>query len=250
MSSSLAWLALGALTSRTHISRQANDPPTYEVPADYTAYGTTAFPSYPSVASSKHRSTDGDSAEQSFLSKKDTSKSTPKNIVYVPNNSEQEMYNDVNRDELERERLYELQVQEYRRRKKLEQLRSQNQQEAASEQVEIIADRTNAEMPYRKHPTPTPEEQAQQKSNQDELDKRLMKIESYKSYLVQQQQKQASTSLPQNKLPVATYNERILGKEEVQPNVLVKKKGPFVQTKGGNVVRRVRKILKKPSLSN
>ena len=87
-SSSLAWMALGMLTSRTHISRDANEPSTFEIPEDYTAYGTTVLPSYSSASSSKVRSSDGDSPENSFSSKTDKTNLSPENIIYV---NEQEM---------------------------------------------------------------------------------------------------------------------------------------------------------------
>ena len=220
----------------------------YEVPEDYTAYGTTSLPTYSPAPSSKVRSSDGDSTKNSFLSKKDSMKTSPKNIVYVAPDSEQGM-NDVSQDELERERLYELQVQEYRRRKKLEQLISQKQQGSASEQVEVMSDRRNDKIPFRLHPTLTQEEQEQQKSNQAELDRRLMKIESYKKYLSQQEQTSAA-HLSKNSEQMTAHNEPTLDMKQVQPNILIKKKGPFITTKGGNVVRRVRKIIKKPSSFN
>ena len=217
----------------------------FEVPEDYTAYGTTALPTYAPASSGKVRSSDGDSSQNSFLSKKDSMKTSPENIIYVSPDSEQGM-NDVSQQELERERLYELQVQEYRRRKKLEQLISQKQQGAASEQVEVTSDRRNDKIPFRLHPTYTPEEQEQQKSNQAELDRRLMKIESYKKYLAQQDQKSAA-HLSKNSEQMTVHNGASLDMKQVQPEILVKRKGPIITTKGGNVVRRVRKIIKKPS---
>ena len=217
----------------------------YEVPEDYTAYGTTALPSYKSAPSSKVRSSDGDSTKNSILSKKDSMKTSPPSVIYVSPDSGQGM-NDVSQEELERERLYELQVQEYRRRKKLEQLISQKQQGAASEQVEVMTDRSNGKIPFRLHPTLTPEEQEQQKTNQAELDRRLMKIESYKQYLAQQEQNPAA-HLSKKSEQMTAHNEPILVMKQVQPDTLLKKKGPIITTKGGNVVRRVRKIIKKPS---
>lgn len=233
----MAWLALGMLTSRTHISRNANEPSTFEIPDDYTAYGTTVLPSYGSASSSKVRSSDGTSPENSFMSKTDKSNPSPENIIYV---SEPEM-NSINQAEMERERLYELQVQEYRRRKKLEQLRSQQQETTASEQVEVISDRRDGKVPFRLHPTEvTLEEQAQKDANQKELDKRLLKIESYKKYLAQQRTEGKNVGSP----AYAPDNTK-----QVQPETLVKKRGPIITTKGGNVVRRVRKIIKKSSSS-
>ena len=225
------------LTSRTHISRNANEPSTFEIPDDYTAYGTTVLPSYGSASSSKVRSSDGVSAENSFMSKTDQPNSSPKNIIYV---SEPEM-NSINQAEIERERLYELQVQEYRRRKKLEQLRSQQQETTASEQVEVISDRRDGKIPFRLHPTAvTPEEQAQKEANQKELDKRLLKIESYKKYLAKQRTEEQN---------VGTAAFTPDNTKQVQPETLIKKRGPIVSSKGGNVVRRVRKIVKKSSSS-
>ena len=233
----MAWLALGMLTSRTHISRNANEPTTFEIPEDYTAYGTTVLPSYGS-ASSKVRSSDGTSPENSFSSKTDKTNPTSQNIIYV---NEQEM-NGINQGELERERLYELQVQEYRRRKKLEQLRLQQQDTSASEPLETVSDRRGDKTPFRLHPSPvTPEEQAQKEANQNELNKRLMKIESYKKYLAQQQHLAGE----QNAGIVSNAPKD----QQVQPEALVKRKGPIVSSKGGNVVRRVRKIIKKSSSS-
>ena len=247
MTSSLGWLMLGALTSRTHISRQANDAPTFSTPENYVAYGTTALPSYGFPSSSKVRSSDGATSDNSFLAKKDSLDAAPKNVIYVPRNPDTEMYNDVNQEELERERLYEAQVQEYRRRKKLEQMRAQGQLASASENVQVTSDKGEDATPFRSHPTLTPEEMDQQNANQKELDKRLMKIESYKKYL-EQQQHQSGYDLYRNadkELDTQSLNER-----KSRPDILVKRKGPFVTTKGGNLIRKVRKIIKKPSSSN
>ena len=231
-------MALGMLTSRTHISRDADEPSTFEIPEDYTAYGTTVLPSYSSASSSKVRSSDGNSAENSFSSKTDKTNLSPQNIIYV---NEQEM-NGINQSQLERERLYELQVQEYRRRKKLEQLRSQQQETAASEQFEVSSEGRQDKAPFRLHPTSvTPEEQVQKEANQQELNKRLMKIESYKKFLAQQQQLEDRNPGIATKVSENSY--------QVQPESLIKKRGPIVTTKGGNVVRRVRKVIKKSSSS-
>ena len=245
VSSSLMWLALGALTSRTEVSRKVSDAPTFEVPDNYVAYGTTALPSY-GPASSQVRSSDGEVKEDLFWKTKDVVKSQPENIIYGPVHPEQEVYNNINQEEMEREKLYEIQVQEYRRRKKLEQLRMKNQKEAASEQVVVISDGKKDSSPFRSHPTLTQVEKTQLKSNQNELDKRLMKIESYKKYLAQHQQQSKDQLSQQNKQQEA-YNRKDLNNHEAQPDVLVKKKGPIVTRRGGNVVRKIRKILKKPS---
>ena len=73
-----------------------------------------------------------------------------------------------------------------------------------------------------------------------------MKIESYKKYL-EQQQHQSGYDLYRNadkELDTQSLKER-----KSRPDILVKRKGPFVTSKGGNLIRKVRKIIKKPSSS-
>jgi len=259
-SSSIAWGLLGMLTSRTQVGR-SEKATTYTMPDDYLAYGTTPMPSNGYVLSSnKMRSSEGHSHEIGSM------KTNQENTIYMNrnsleghpvatesdasgysgtlNNGQKPMYN-LNQEELDQ--MYEMKVQEYRRRKQLEQLRLQSHRGAESEQVQVISDRSDEltqKGPFRSHPEFTTEEKKQQKANQEELDRRLMKIDSYKKYLAQQQQQSMGKltdpiALSENK------NVQSFNKNEVKPDSLVKRKGPFVKNRGGKV-RKLRKIKKSP----
>ena len=231
------------------------------MPDDFLAYGTTPMPSNGYVLSSnKMRSSEGNSHDIGSM------KTNQENIIYMNrnslegnptatqsdvsgysgtlNNGQKPMYN-LSQEEMDR--MYEMKVQEYRRRKELEQLRLQNHQGAESQQVEVISDRSGEltqKGPFRSHPEFTPEEKKQQMANQEELDRRLMKIDSYKKYLAQQQQQ----SMGKLTEPIAlseNKNAQSFNKNEVKPDALVKRKGPFVKNRGG-MVRKLRKIKKSP----
>ena len=204
--SSIAWLAISMLTSRTTLGR--------DVGSGYHSPTSSSSSSYDSSATLRSEGVfDPDYAANEL------SNSSP--------NSRQNMGDSLSSEmakKLEQERLYEIQVQEYRRRKKMEAMKMKKAAMMAASEADAVAVRRDF-MPSFK----TSEDGPMVEEGPEKMKQRTMDVEKYQKYM--QMKKAAENQL-----------RKRVGTEEMDAEKVV------IKSKGAPAVRRIRKI-KKPSSS-
>ena len=225
VSSSLAWLLLSMLTSQTEIAGRDVDGSAYHAPTPSYQSPATSY----SLANEHFAASEANEVKAALTS----SNSREQQNQLMADSVSAELEAAAKLDQ--QERLYELQVQEYRRRKKAE----------AIKRKKMMMEAAASEQKAAKFVPSVAFEGGEEAAPPSQLNKRLSKVETYQKYLKKQQLQQQLAQQQQQQL---AQQQPLLQRrasdniEEPQPSLMT---DVHVKSKGsGGPMRRLRKIKK------